>query len=52
MSDEFQQLVTLDQISQDSIRQPEDWEWPAVKPGIVEITNVNITRTIKPDVES
>ena len=52
ISADFQGMVTLDHVSQNSIGRPEDWEWPAVKPGIVEITNVNFTRTIEPEVES
>jgi uncharacterized protein YjbI with pentapeptide repeats len=51
VSPDFQRMVTMDEVSQDSFRRPEDWEWPAVKPGIVEITNVNITQTIEPDAE-
>ena len=51
VSPDFQRMVTLDEVSQDSIRRPEDWEWPSAKPGIVEIANVNITRTIEPEVE-
>ena len=52
VSPDFQRMVALDEVSQDSIRRPEDWEWPAVKPGIVEVTNVNITRTIDPETDS
>lgn len=51
VSPDFQRMVVLDQESQESIRRPEDWEWPSAKPGIVEIANVNITRTIEPEVE-
>ena len=52
VSPDFQRMVALDEVSQDSIRRPEDWEWPTVKPGIVEIANVEITRAIEPEAES
>lgn len=52
VSQDFQSTVTLDDVSKESFQHPEDWEWPAVKPGIIEISNVNITRTIDPEVES